>query len=115
MTEHIVFDVQHTNLAHQISLEFMRETVVIDREDGLRVFEKRIVFISGFQIQRNEAGDPVIAMHNIRAPAQFLNRLDYPFAEEDRTFIIVLKELVFFVVEHGLAMKVIFVINKVDL
>src|SRR5579859_4813895 len=54
-------------------------------------------------------------MHDIRAPAKLFHGLNYTFTEENGALVIVLKELIFFVVEHGLTVKIILVVNKVHL
>src|SRR5690606_14409554 len=55
------------------------------------------------------------AVNNIRSPAQFTDRFDYALAEEDSAFVVVFVEVVLFIVEYGLAMEIVFVVDKVHL
>src|SRR5690606_39086776 len=99
----------------QVRLELMAERVIVDGEDRLGILEQRIVLISGFQIQRDEAGDPVVAVNDIRGPSEFPYRFNNALAEEDRPLVVVLIELVFLVVEYRLAVEIVLVIDKIYL
>lgn len=93
----------------------MGKAVVVNGENSFCVFEERIVLVRGFQVQRNKACDPVIAMNDVGSPAELTNGLDHSLAKEDGTLIVILVEFIFLVVENRFAVKIIFIINKIDL
>jgi len=115
VSEHVVLYIHHLHLAHQIPFEFVAETVIVNREYSLGVLEKRIVLVSGLQVEGNEARDPIVAMNDVRCPSQFPDSLDHSLAKEDRTLIVVFVEFVFLIVEHGLPVEIVFVVDKVYL
>ncbi len=54
-------------------------------------------------------------MDYVRCPTQFAYGFDDTLAEEDGAFVIIFIEFVFLIVKNGFAVKVIFVVNKINL
>src|SRR5690606_7893598 len=48
-------------------------------------------------------------------PAQFFHRFQNPLAEENGSFIIVVKEVIFLIEENGFSMKIIIIVNEINL
>ena len=63
-------------LLHSCVQRFV-ETVAVERNDDLDLFEDRVVGEDLFQIDRDDARKPVVAVDDRRRPAQFLDRLEH--------------------------------------
>src|SRR5690606_21629605 len=107
MVKHAIFNIDHLDFINEVVVELMIKEIVVYRKHRLCFFEHGVVLISGLQVHRNETCHPIIAMHNIWRPTKLLYRFYHALAKEYRPFIIVLVEIVFFVKENGLTVKII--------
>ena len=54
-------------------------------------------------------------MHDIRAPAELLDRFEHAPGKEDRPLVVIRKKRSVFVPDHGLAVKIVLVVDEVNL
>ncbi len=89
---------------------------VVDREYRPRVFVERVAFVDRLEIRGDKTRGPVIAMDDVRLPAQFLQDLEHTPAEENEPFVIVRVVLLRVGVHiETRASEQVGVVNEVDL
>lgn len=76
------------NLAFETRVQFPLERIVVNRQYDLRALEDRIVGERIAQVYRNDGREPTVAMHDIRAPAELLDRFEHAPGKEDRPLVV---------------------------
>src|SRR6218665_2435863 len=79
------------------------------------MFEKGVFLVGCFQIEGDEARNPVVAVNYVGGPAKFADSFNHSFTEEYGTFVVVFVKAIFLIVKYRFPMKIIFVVNKLNL
>ena len=88
----------------------------MDRENRFHRFEKRISRVHRFKIGGDKSCLPIVAMDDVRSPAQLLQDLEHPPAEKNKPFVIVRVVLLRVGVHiETRASEQVGVVNEVDL
>jgi len=72
----------------------MINCVIVNGKDGFCILENGITLISGLQIHRYQAGHPIVTVHHVRSPSQFLYCFNDSFAEKDGSLVIILVKFI---------------------
>src|SRR6218665_886029 len=79
------------------------------------MFEKGVFLVGCFQIEGDEARNPVVAVNYVGSPAKFADSFNHSFTEEYGAFLVGLLKANFLIVKNRFSMKKIFVVDKINL
>src|SRR5690606_22895578 len=89
--------------------------VIVYRHYQFAIGKQRIIIMKLLKVHRKEACHPPMAVNNIGRPAQFFYRFYYASAKENGTLIIIFKEIIILIIKGSLSLKVLLIINKINL
>ena len=101
-------------LGFELFVQLSFERIVVKRNDDLHFFEYRIVCEQIAQVNRHDRREPSVAVHHVRRPAQFFDRLQHPPGKKDGPLVVVREQNAVLVADDRLAVKIIFVVDKIE-
>lgn len=89
---------------------------VVDGENGLDILKKRVVCVHRLQVCRDKPALPIVAMDDVRLPAESLERFENPTAEKNEALVVVFVILFSFrALVETIPTEIVVVIEKVYL